>query len=235
MARGYHVFKLKRFPRGSEFTTMDQLFLRIDGISEEEPVRSVVTRTHSSFRDGVSRYMVRHDYRERLKVPGRAKGLTFTEYVTTESFPIYVEGTDAGDSRVMIVAAKSDLAKDFVTRLSKKRGDDFIAIERQVDFAILRPKLAVISGAWFNQMQVANLSATGVFGPNVDRSDEFRRAEKHGKLSTLSTIYGYNGTPYGIQVTVHGGIVLFDSFDEDMAVELVLNIKRELLDSAWSL
>ena len=34
-------------------------------------------------------------------------------------------------------------------------------------------------------MAVSNLSTTGLFGPHVDRSDEFKRAERRGKLHSV--------------------------------------------------
>jgi hypothetical protein len=234
MATGYHIIKLKRFPKPKKFTTDDQLYLNVDGISDLEPVETTVTQTQEDFRPGVARYVVSHDFRATLKSPGRAKGFTFTEYITTQKFPIYVEEASSDESRCLIVATKAEVSKDFVTRLTKKR-DDFLAIQRELDFAALRPALPVVTGAWFHEMTVANLSSSGMFGPHVDRSKEFKHAERHGKLKNLTTPYSYNGIECLIQIGIHGGVVLYDAFDEETALAVILDVKSRLLDPVWTM
>ncbi len=126
------------------------------------------------------------------------------------------------------------VAKDFIRRLNTH--EDFQAIERVVDFNLLRPRLEVITGAWFDNMRVSNLSSTGVFGTRVDRSHEFGRAERHGRLKTLNLLYTFGGTEHLLTVTQSGTVVTFAAYDtEEEELDVVLEFKRQILDGCWSM
>lgn len=91
----------------------------------------------------------------------------------------------------------------------------------------------MIVGAWFKNMQTAYLSSAGMFGPRVDRSQEFHRAEQVGTLRALTVPYPHRDATYSLMITESGGILLYNNFDsEQEELSLVLSVKA-LLDECW--
>lgn len=234
MPTAFHIYKLKRLPKTEVFGTEDQLYLQVDHQYNLENVHTTVRRAVTDFRPGVERLEAVHDFLRKLKYPGRARNHQFQEYVSEYRFPVFVVRQENEADPVMVVRTKAEVAKDLMERL--RQVPDFHAIERRVDFAALRPSLTFIKGAWFANMRSANLAAAGMFGDHVDRSDEFMRAERLGTLSSLSVFYRCGDRQYHTMITSSGGIVLYDSFDsEEEELDVVLQIKRELLDGCWSM
>lgn len=234
MPTAFHLFKLKRLPRGPRFGTEDQLYLEVDHQESREAVHTTVTMTTSDYRATVDRLEAVHDFRKRLRYPGRARSHVFQEYVSEYRFPVFVDRQSPNEERVLMVRTKAEVAKDFMERLRKV--PEFIAVERRVDFGAMRPQLSFIRGAWFANMRSANLASAGMFGEHVDRSDEFMRAERLGTLSSLTVFYPCGGREYHTMITSSGTIVLYESFEtEEDELDVALAIKRGLLDRAWAM
>jgi hypothetical protein len=155
--------------------------------------------------------------------------------VSEYRFPVFVDRSATNGDHNLLVRTKADIAKDFIERL-RKGVDDFDALDRQVNFQELRPYLTYISGAWFADMRTANLSSAGMFGSHVDRSGEFTRAARHGTLRSLTIFYKHREAQYHVMITSSGTIVVYDSFDSlEEELDLVLDIKRQLLDRCWAM
>jgi len=199
-----------------------------------EDATTTVELQNRDYRPDVDRYWCEHDFLTRLKYPGRALGVRFLEYVTPYTFPVYIVSDSGADWPLILVKTKDAVAKDFVKRLNQHA--EFQAIERMVDFNQLRPRLQVITGAWFDNMRVSNLSSTGVFGARVDRSDEFGRAERHGRLKTLTGIHTCGRIDHLLTITQSGTIVTFGAYEtEEAELDVVLDFKRSVLDHCWSM
>jgi hypothetical protein len=230
----YYLYKLKRLPEGRRFGSEDQLQIRLRGLNNRENVHTTVELVKENFREGVDQFAVEHDFLVKLKYPGRVSDVQFDEYVSPYRFPIYVDRSNQDEAPILIVQTKGKVAADFVRRMTLQ--SSFLALERQLDFQSLRPQIEVITGGWFGQMRAANISSAGMFGSHVDKSDEFIRAERIGTLRQLLCPIMHNDSTYSVSIMSNGGVVLFDSFDtpED-ALDLVLHIKRSLLDSCWAM
>jgi len=234
MPTSFHFFRIVRFPPGSRFETTEQLSLLADDEQNQEAASTTVTLTSDKFLDGAARYFVNHDFLVHLSSPGRARHMTFREYVTQYDFPSY--RTHGGERfPCLVVRTKVKVAGDLVDRLNKKMNGAFEAEPLAVDFAKLRPLVTNIGGAWFGEMKAANINTTGLFGPHVDKSKEFKHAEDIGKLNALLLSYPYRDQGYMVMVTRNGGLVLYDNFDaEESPLAVALDIRDKLLDRAWA-
>lgn len=203
---------------------------------QPEEVHTVVVRRALEYRPGVNQYACEHDYRTKLKYLGRAQGTTFQEFVSPYKFMMYVMREADGQFPTLWVRTKGTVATDFVDRLNQYMREEFYALEKRLDFDLLRPHVQVIKGAWFGEMRAANLSSTAVYGTRVDRSAEFQRAERQGRLHSLTILHNYDGVDYLLMVTVTGGIVTYDSFDtEEHELDVVLDFKQRCLDRCWTM
>ena len=232
MPIAFHLYSAKRFPKGKKFGTEDQLYLTIDHEQNRENFHTTVALKNANFRQGVSQYICDHDFLTKLHYPGRARNMQFEQFVTNYRFPLYVLRESDQDLPTVIISTKSAVAENFVERANKR--EDFLALEQHLDFDRLRALLQSIRGAWFHRMAASNLSATGLFGPHVDRSDEFKRAERHGKIHSLSVPYKFRDTEYLLTITERGTVVVFDSLEnEEEGVDLIKDVKRKLLNECW--
>jgi hypothetical protein len=236
MPTAYHLYTVKALPRGPRYGTEDQLYLTINQRENQENVHTTVELTDATFREGVARYNCNHDFLTKLRYPGRALGMHFERFVTPYEFPIYVFAASAqATGPTFVVRTKSKVSEDCVKRLNTNL-DDFVVVEKHLDFQRLRALMNSIRGAWFQKMDVMNLATAGLFGPHVDRTEEFAHAERHGRLHSLTAPYVFNGAEYLVTITEGGSVIVFDALTgEEEGVDLVWDVKRSLLDKCWDM
>jgi hypothetical protein len=234
MPIAFQLYSAKRFPEGNKFGTEDQLYLTIDHEQNRENVHTTVALKNAEFRDGVARYICNHDFLTKLKYPGRARNMQFEQFVTNYQFPLYLFRQADQDRPMIIISTKGPVAENFIERLNHR--ENFQGIERHVDFERLRALLKNIRGAWFHKMTVSNLSTTGLFGPHVDRSDEFKHAERRGKLHSLIVPHRFHDAEYVLTITERGTVVVFDTLEtEEEGVDLIGDVQRKLLNRCWDM
>lgn len=230
MPVAYQIYASTDFPRRDSFETEDQLSLLND---VEENIEVTSTRVAISSAHSVSgfiRYDVFHEFLVRLQYLGRARGREFREFVSPYKFRMFItESTSNGTFRPLLIRTKKKVASDFVTRVNNTI-PGFTARPTVVDFASLRPRLTLIRGAWFGSMRQRNISATGVFGHQVDQSDEFRHAESIGELRNIIIELEIDGGTHTVMLSIDGGIVLYNVYEnEGEELEIVCGIMSNLL------
>lgn len=224
MAVGYQVFACEKFPEQDKLQTQDQLTL---DLNSDHTLETSSTSLELKLRETTySEFAARHDFLVRLKYPGRAQGRQFREYVTPYDFPVYRRASADGIGFTpLLVRTKKLVAQDFVGRLNRKI-PGFVASGISVDFAALRPRLQDIRGAWFGGMREPNISRAAVFGPNVDRSDEFQHAESVGRLTNIMVQAEIDSLSHMLMFVSEGGIVLYNAYqtvrEEIMVIDAAL-------------
>jgi hypothetical protein len=141
---------------------------------------------------------------------------------------------DSAHPDSLIVRTKGKVAHDFIKRMNGSRSG-FTVEPREIDFERLRPLVASMKGAWFKDMKAANVTSTGLFGPRVDKSSEFKHAENIGTLNAVLTNYPFEEIAYTIMITGSGGLVLYDNFETDeTALPVVDDIRINFLEDSWA-
>ena len=232
MPLSYHFFKVASFPPQPAFETEEQLTLFDNDEQNMEVVSTRVTFVKAIEAHSLKKFDVMHDFLVKLKYPARARKVTFREYVSPYSFPVYLQEGSGEPDINLLVQTKSAVAKDFVERLNG-RLPTFSVRSISVDFDILRPLIPSVSGAWFSEMQASNLSSAGVFGSHVDKSNEFQHAELIGKLKALICPYVIEGVTFTVMITEDAGVVMYNNFETEIdSLSVVMDLKRNLLDKA---
>ncbi|MCI0452292.1 MAG: hypothetical protein L0Z51_07860 [Candidatus Latescibacteria bacterium] len=233
MPLSFNFVRLINFPEDPSFRTVENISLLSDMDQNQEEATTQVSLKEKAFVEGVDRYIVKHDYLVKLVHPGRARGKTFKEYITQYEFPTYLVHAKGKSFATLVVRTKSKVAHDCVRRLNDKVGS-FATEPVEVDFDKVRPQIQHIKGAWFGEMKAANINSTGLFGPHVDLSKEFKHAEGIGKLNAVVVLYPFQDSVRTVMITRNGGVLLYDTFEtEEAAFELVQDIRAKLLDHAW--
>lgn len=230
-AAAYYIHAERSFPDRANFQASEPLSLLPNDQENVEECSSRVRRSAEQEIEGYEIYVAEHDYRERLRFLGRARGQTFREYVSVRTFPLFrfLTDPDGLSFHPLIIKTNRKVASDFVDRMNQYVAD-FRLDRTVVDFDCLRPRLEEIRGAWFSRMQGPNISSTAVFGPHVELSHEFQHAEAIGHLANIIIPFEIDGEWHPIQITANGAVVLYESFAlEAHALRLVKSVLSELL------
>lgn len=221
---------MEKFPSENSFSASEPLTLFQEDEQNTENTETRVSLVKSAFYANFDRYDAIHEFLVKLKYPARARGRTFSEYITPYKFPFYLQKDTNNQASYLITQTKSQVSKDFIHRLNKWV-THFKVKPIEVDIDSVKPLVRVIRGAWFRDLQAANISSTGVFGPHVDRSDEFKHAASIGKLRALIINFPIDDKTFTIMITEEAGIVLYDAFfSEEDALAVVTKLKETLID-----
>ena len=107
----------------------------------------------------------------------------------------------------------------------------------QIDMLSLQEKLPSVRGAWFRLKQ-GFIRAKGYMGDQIQDTAEFCEAKSEGEISTLSFYFldSRDGCMHPIMITEDGAVVLQRTYKRvEEELDLLLQIKKELLDSIFSL
>jgi len=224
MAKSYHLYEIETFPdfgANGNLKVPSQLAL-LEGM--EVPDTSI-TMVAPDYHAGFSRCRVHHEML--VHIMGRARGITFNEFIQPFDFEAYIH-TRQG---FIAFQGKGEVVNDAVDVLNKKL-NGFQLRSRELDLKKLLPYITYIKGAWF-KMSNPNLAAQALFGDHVDRDPSFERALKLGEsMSTIMMNYEYNDNIYLATVLREYGVVFYSNIFTETELELVLDIKRSLLDTA---
>lgn len=233
MPAAFQIYALESFPNETSFQTAEQLSLLTDSETNVEVSVTRVSRSAAIPNPVVIQYDAVHDFLFKLQYPGRARGKTFNEFITPYKFPVFVAEPDLRlGFRPILVRTKKNVGNDFIKRLNDKK-PGFRAAPLLLDFNKLRPRLEFIKGAWFGAMKRPNLATTGMFGPHVDRSDEFKHAEASGELKNLIIELEVEDLTHTTMLGSDGAIMLYKPYQTYQdELDVILVALRGLLKGA---
>lgn len=167
---------------------------------------------------------------------GKAFGRFFHWYLEPREFPIYHIPT----LNIMLFGTGKQTVEVFLSQMKEDPESGFKCSKLEVDFCKLQPLLPMVSGAWFAELQKKKqyLKSAALFGPHVDKSEEFRAAAEAGVISLLFFPYSYFGKDLQLGVTKNGSIIFYNRIknpvtkDVNIAAEisLVIELYRKFLD-----
>lgn len=235
MPIAFQIYSVEEFPPQNGFQTQEQLSLLADDDQNQETAVTRVSQSNACTIDPLVRYDAEHEFLFRLQFPGRARGKTFKEFITLYKFPVFLgESTPEIGFKPLLVKTKKKVATDFIHRLNKHVGA-FSARRTNLSFSVLRPRLQLIRGAWFGSIQQPNISAAAVFGPHVDRSDEFRHAEIVGELRNIQIELVQKELTHTVMLAADGAMVLYNAYQTEIEeLELVTTAMSGLLSGCLS-
>ena len=235
MPTAFQIFAVERFPESARFKTDEQLQMEWESEHNLEPTVTSVERASNNLPFKLTRYDSEHDFLFQLQYPGRAKGMSFREFITPYKFPIFLGDHDKEIGfRPLLVRTKKKVAGDFVQRLNKHIRE-FDVRPIRMDFILLRPRIEMIRGAWFGAMRQPNLRSTGVFGHHVDQSEEFQHAESVGELRNLQIEIVQDDVTHTVMLGADGGFVLYNAYrTHEEEIEVVYPSLRGLLNGCLS-
>jgi hypothetical protein len=83
-----------------------------------------------------------------------------------------------------------------------------------------------VGGGYFHQLKVDRVSSVNIFGHDVGQSPYWEEFEVKGELGGLLLNFEFYNEPTTAMITASGSIVIYSSYEENLALELVDNLNR---------
>jgi hypothetical protein len=186
----------------------------------DEEVHSRMKWLGMSEHDEYKKYKVEHETLRDIRA--RFQGEIYNSIIHVVTFDLFA----STDFSHLYAATREPYCNEFLHRL-KSVSDGFAYLDREIDMRALRENLHEdVRGAWFRELEIADVNSAALWGPTVTDSDDWARYEALGNISTLSIELDFAVRRETIQVTRSGGIVLYGNMDEGEALEFVQKIDR---------
>lgn len=222
-AKAYRYYIVNEFPElavGQSVTSTYQGTL-VPSLVDEAP-QTVITCVGTADNESYLKYHVLHETHQ--AVVGRYMNQPIHSYVRKVEFHLFREA----DEGILFADAKKQISREMLKRLR----DSDISIdllESAIDLSEVGADLkSTVSGGWFGELRIADVSSMAAFGPGVGESSEWDRLDSLGKLQTLDVHYEYENELYFMMIMPDRTIVLFAPFTESEALRLLESIQAFL-------
>lgn len=217
--KSFLVCSIERFNKDNFLVPIQNELLDNEGVSEIS-----VKIQHTNFHDSFDQYQCRHDFKHNKS--GRVFGRSFNYYFEQLKFYTYY----SEELNLSLIQTKTDAAIDFSQKLNETEHYIFRPIE--LDFSKVIPHITEVAGAWIADLKKTNLKTVGFFGPNVNRSEEYKEAAAEGNISSLQIRYisSFDQREHYVGLSKKGSIILYTVLPtiED-ELNLVLDIYNKLI------
>ena len=137
--------------------------------------------------------------------------------ITIEEFHLFL----AHDGSHLLGDTNDHVMDELLKRVQTSHPEVRVA-KRSVNLTTLRQQQAPrIRGGWFGKLQIADVSSAAIFGPSVSESSDWERYESSGEISALRLEAVFEGDKTTVLVTRSSGVVLYSTYSENDALELV--------------
>lgn len=222
LAKAYLICDVKKFLKDSHLIP-----IQLEAIEYEGNPEIKVSLRDQTFYKTFDRYDCHHDYKH--KKHGRVFNRTFTYYFEPTDFYMYYKK----DRNISLIQTKTDIGLDFIKTLTASDYYDIKAVN--VNFVTMYPLITEITGGWIADLNQTYLKTAGYFGPNVNKSEEFKQAAEIGEVSSLLMKYvsPNSGEELTIGISKKGSVVLYDTFERiEDEIDVVLDIYEKLINPA---
>lgn len=221
MAIGFQYRKVENFPSmevGESFKTGFQLNL-ISGVDRDlsSEVRFVGESDNAQF----WKYHVTHESWRAMRV--RFENQIRDRVIEIVEFHLFIPKRGR---EFLYADAKSRYCNELLRRIQDIE-PKFEFSAREVDLSRMRREAQMdISGGWFRDLQIAEVSAAAIFGSNVSDSSDWDRYEASGTVSMLDIDFIFRGRRELVKVTREGAIVIMSTLEESERLELVSSVNQ---------
>lgn len=226
MARSFTYCKMDNFPTlelGQQVDTGGQATF------EDYPFRgahSEVTYLGSSEHNAFSKYKVMHETQKTYR--HRFDGDIRNTIIAISEFHLFQHR----DGYFMVDTNQKEI-RELADRLQQAYPEALLLLRfRIVDLRALHENITRVGadtsviGGYFHQLKVDRVSSATIFGHEVGESPLWGEFEMKGELGGLILNFEFYGDLTSAMITRTGGIVLYSTFEEHLALELVENINR---------
>jgi len=176
-------------------------------------------------KDDFIKYLIEHEMEECAL--GRFNEEIFNKYIRRE----YIHSFQSDSLQLFILNGKKRFVIDFC---KKTKEWNYILLKTiQINMGSLLEKLPHVKGVWFS-FKNGLIRASALMGANIEATNDFKKYNTEGEISTLSFHFDYDGFTHPIMLVNDGTVVLQSNYQEvSQELDLVLEIKRQLIDGIF--
>ena len=226
MGNSYLLYEMTEFPPPGKNAPLvvpyQQSFL-----NDDDPPKTSLW-FERSLSDKMYLYKVKHEVR--VQRAGRAKGVEFSSFVSPYIFPAYYHQP----TQLLMLKASKNIARGAMRTLTKG-GVGVTGEYRKIELQSVRSQVERMRGAWFHVADSANVTSQGLYGPDIEGDIRFDQALSEGEMSYMLIEYIFREQSFLIGVSRDYAVNIARStswLDELFELELVMDVKRRLLDLA---
>jgi|GEM_PF-4781125 len=209
--RYYEIKYLPDLKIGEEIESIYQKALQ--GMGEDTP-HTRLKYLGKSEHDLFDKYLIIHE--RPVDIYGRYKNQPIRYYIAEEEVEVFKHI----EAPFVIAKGCKQVVLEAFEMLKVDKKIDFVHYE--VDILSLKKDLQEgnVKGAWFRELNQANVEVAGIFGASVDQSDLWSELKSTGKLTAILIEHNRNS----FMVTREGVILIYRPWSEKRSLEEVMEI-----------
>ncbi len=228
MARSYSIFEITKFPEipvNGKIIAPFQGVMMVSGEQIQDPPATEVEAISSIPKLDVQVLRITHEMV--INQAGRVYDKHFSRFVSESKFPAYYFAQD----KVLLLKCKKPVARSAIRMLLKR--EDIDGYYKVLILDSIRPYIDKLKGAWFKMEDSVDVSSQAFFGPSVDHDIRFSKAMDEGEMNHVRFDYPFKDEQVHVGISSDCTISVFnDDLDEQSELEMILEIKKDLLDKA---
>jgi len=227
----YVVKKMPSLEPGQSVSNQVQLTFS----GEDEDVRTTITMKSKKFEGSLSMLRVvsgiKHKTIGYIKtlIDSKRQRIDFIEYLQPVDFEAFFDP----DRNLMIFQAPKKVCRGVLSHLRSNSCGIELA-EMEVDFTKVMQLNSEYLGAWFRQVS-ARVQTAGLTGSQIQDDALFKSLSQVAALSNVTIPWPFESIEHHVMVTSRGGVVLIQSYQENIGLELrlVMDVQEKLLQHVW--
>lgn len=163
-----------------------------------------------------------YDYIHQKK--GKVFNKYFSRYFEEFKFPIYYNENES----FLMIQIKTDVGLEFIESINSNENFNVKVIN--IDFEKIVQNVPEISGAWIAELKSKHLKSTGLFGPKVNLSEEYKEAINEGEISSMIITFIYDSCEFKVNISRKGSVTLLNKIaSPEQEIEILNEIYTQLL------
>lgn len=220
----YYILTTSNFKENVDFHSSSQQ-AKLESLGDEEPTVSF-RKSSIQIIDGYSKYTLTSEFLSEQK--GRAYGNKdiFESFISINEDIFYFHKKE----NVLIFNSKKEVFLNFFKQFKKDVLVSPSKIDVKFDNIITNAKALGVQGIWLGKIPDIHINALALLGNKVESSEQYKDLRQQGaEISNLTIIYEFNNKQEKVMLTKDGGIIFYHHLTETYALELALDIYKNLL------
>jgi len=216
---GYACYKVDRnddetgFPEGTK--TIQQRALSLEGSNVQDEPTTEIRKKGIAANEDFEEFNVKHEREEEKWV--RLDNEEYHQIIEIYEFPMYLHGS----KERALFRTKKIIAKEVVSRFDT-RSSNYLPVDAwRFDLEELTEELQEITGVWFSNLLLKNVSSAALFGRDVETSNEWNRYSNTGDLSNIHLEVEFKNSLFKCSISSKGSITIFNKMAESEKLELL--------------
>ncbi|CEO06006.1 Uncharacterised protein [[Clostridium] sordellii] len=220
----YYILTTSNFKESIDIYSSSQQ-AKLESLGDEEPTVSF-RKSSKQMIDGYNKYTLTSEFLSEQKGRAYGKKDVFESFISINEDVFYFHKKE----NVLIFKSRKEVFLNFYKHFKKDVTISPDKINVEFDSIINNAKALGVQGIWLGKIPDVHINALALLGNKVESSEQYKDLRKQGaEISNITIIYEFNNKQEKVMLTKDGGIIFYHHLDETYALNLALDIYRNLL------